>query len=159
MERALEGTAKRENHKRDRESNNHQPPQSQPTDDSDAGCEPHAGCAREAFHLRLIAVNDHTRAQKADASEQPLDDATGCIGQPAGFQGFWIGKQDDRCGGKTHQTQRAKANGLSMQVAVKTDDSGGDRCNPEPQNDVPPVKQCSRLSEQAGYTFGTWPII
>lgn len=159
MERALEGAAKREDDERYRKGDCHQPPLSETAHDSNTGCEPHAGCAGQASYLCLLAVNDDPCAQKADAGEQPLDDATGCIGEPAGFQGFRIGKQDDRCGGETHQTQRAKANRLSMQVAVKADDPGGDGRDPEPQNDVPPVKQRSRLSKQTRYAFGTRPII
>ncbi len=159
MERSFERAAEREDDKRNCESDCYQPPLSETAHDSDTGREPHAGCAGQASYLCLLAVNDDPCAEKADAGEQPLDNAAGCIGQPAGFQGYRIGKQDDRCGGETHQTQRAKANRLSMQVAVKADDPGGDRGDPEPQNDVPPVKQRSRLSEPARYAFGTRPII
>ena len=148
MERSFERAAEREDDKRNCESDCYQPPLSETAHDSDTGREPHAGCAGQASYLCLLAVNDDPCAETADAG-----------GQPAGFQGYRIGKQDDRCGGETHQTQRAKANRLSMQVAVKADDPGGDRGDPEPQNDVPPVKQRSRLSEPARYAFGTRPII
>lgn len=77
-------------------------------------------------------MNDDARAENADSREQPLDNTARRIGQTARFQSYWIGEQDDRCSGQTHQALGAKTKGISMQVAVKADNPGRDRRDSEP---------------------------
>ena len=132
MQCAFERPAEREDHQCYREGDCHQPPLSKSTNDSDAGGEPDASCAGQAFDLSFIAVNDDPCAKKTDPGQQTLDNATCCVRQPARFQRCRIGEQDHRCGGKTHQTKCAKANRLSMQVTVKADNSGRQRGDAEP---------------------------
>ncbi len=75
MHRALQWPAKHKQQEGNTKRDADQSPVPETANDADAGREPDASRARKPLHLVLVAVNDHTGAQKADAGEDALDHA------------------------------------------------------------------------------------
>ena len=94
-------------------------------------------------------MHDHACTEKSDACEQSLNDAARRIRQPACLKRLRIGKQDNGCGREAHEPQRANADRLAVQIPIEANSTLRQRREAEPQNDVPPVEQCDRLSDPA----------
>ena len=159
MQQPLDGTADHHQQERNRKCDADQPPVAKAADNADAGGEPYAGGAGQAFDLVLVGMNDDASAEKADAGENTLDNAAACVRQLAGFNRGGTGDQHDQRGGQADETERAQADRLAVQITVEADGARGERRYAEPQDDVPPFEQVAISAGLARYDFGTRPII
>lgn len=79
MDPTLQWSAKHEQQEGKSEGNCYKPPVTQTAHDPDACGKPDARRTGEALHSMLFGMDDYAGAEKADAGQNSLDNATRCV--------------------------------------------------------------------------------
>ena len=145
MEPALDMAAEDQKREREYERGSDNSPLPDTAGDPNAGREPGAGRAGKPVNPKMmLRVDNDTRAEKANAGEDALNDAAASVGNVR-MIGGWIGQHHDHCRGQTYQTKRLQADRFVLKIAIKPDQAARKRGDAKAQQDLRPIQQCDDL--------------